>query len=120
MKSCGDLCRADTHLVAVEEVHINVWDANDGRVRQTLIERHAPWPACTSIPSRRTSRWCRDHGPFCEPRVSGPARARGLDGLQRLGGKYPRTISTMPSGTSPEFRGALFRPGIVMKAAPSK
>jgi len=74
----------------VEEVHINVWDADMKARRAPDAHRseHA-LAACTSIPSGDTSRGA-DHGPiFVSREYQGQHERAGRDGLTTPGRKYP-------------------------------
>src|ERR1041384_8213856 len=53
------------HLVAVEEVHINVWHAELEAAARTLLQNHgAPAERVFSQPFPACNPWCRDHGPI--------------------------------------------------------
>src|SRR6266436_4826940 len=52
------------HLAAVEEVHINVWDAEmEARVRETLTKLQTPLERVQFHHFPAYEPWCRDHGP---------------------------------------------------------
>ncbi len=108
------------HLVAVEEVHINVWDADmKARVRQTLIELNTPLARVHFHIFPAYEPWCRDHGPiFVSREYQGQHERAVVDwAYNAWGGKYPPydLDDAVPERVA-EFRGLpLFRPGIVME-----
>src|SRR5256712_6999068 len=108
------------HLVAVEEVHINVWDADmKARVRQTLIESNTPLARVHFHTFPASEPWCRDHGPiFVSREYQGQHERAVVDwAYNAWGGKYPPydLDDAVPERVA-EFRGLpLFRPGIVME-----
>ncbi len=108
------------HLVAVEEVHINVWDADmKARVRQTLNELNTPLARVHFHMFPAYEPWCRDHGPiFVSREYQGQHERAVVDwAYNAWGGKYPPydLDDAVPERVA-EFLGLpLFRPGIVME-----
>jgi len=104
----------------VEEVHINVWDADmKARVRQTLIELNTPLARVHFHIFPAYEPWCRDHGPiFVSREYQGQHERAVVDwAYNAWGGKYPPydLDDAVPERVA-EFRGLpLFRPGIVME-----
>ena len=80
------------HLVGVEEVNINVWDAAmEDWVRQVLVREKTPLDRVRFHHFPAYEPWCRDHGPIFLVRDSGGARQRAIVdwGYNAWGGKYP-------------------------------
>ena len=108
------------HLVQVEEVHINVWNAEmEAWVRDLLSKEKTPlarvhfhhFPACEP--------WCRDHGPIFLVREQHGKRERAVVdwGYNAWGNKYPPfdLDDAVPQHVA-KLRGLpLFSPGIVME-----
>jgi agmatine deiminase len=80
------------HLVAVEEVNINVWDADMQAAVSAVLTRHR-------VPAARVrfhhfqayEPWCRDHGPIFLVREQAGQRGRAIVDwdYNAWGGKYP-------------------------------
>jgi agmatine deiminase len=107
-------------LVRVEEVHINVWDAE-----KELIVREALGSLKTSLDRVHFHHfpayepWCRDHGPIFLVRGSGPRHERAIVdwGYNAWGGKYPPfdLDDAIPQHVARYRDLPLFSPGIVME-----
>lgn len=79
-------------LVAVEEVHINVWDsASEARIRQVLREHEVSMDRVFFHHFPAYEPWCRDHGPIFLVRQQDGERQRAIVdwGYNAWGGKYP-------------------------------
>lgn len=81
-------------LVAVEEVHINVWDsASEARIRRVLGERGVSMDRVFFHHFPAYEPWCRDHGPIFLVRQqdgNGKRQRAIVDwGYNAWGGKYP-------------------------------
>ena len=108
------------HLVAVEEVYINVWDAGMESTVRTLLTAH-------SVPLARVhfhhfpayEPWCRDHGPIFLVRDRDGRRERAIVdwGYNAWGGKYPPfdLDDAVPQHIAKQRGLPLFSPGIVME-----
>ncbi|MBM3847501.1 MAG: agmatine deiminase family protein, partial [Verrucomicrobia bacterium] len=80
------------HLVEVEAVHINVWDADmEETVRSTLSRLKTPLERVSFHHFPSYEPWCRDHGPIflVRKRDSGVERAVVDWRYNAWGGKYP-------------------------------
>ena len=108
------------HLLAVEEVHINVWDAEKELLAKELLRKHA-------VPVDRVhfhhfpayEPWCRDHGPIFVARWQNGKRERAVVdwGYNAWGGKYPPydLDDKVPQHIARYRNLPLFSPGIVME-----
>jgi agmatine deiminase len=80
------------HLVQVEEVHINVWDADmEFWVRELLTKHQTPLTRVTFHHFPSYEPWCRDHGPIFLVRERNGRRDRAIVDWRynAWGGKYP-------------------------------
>ena len=80
------------HLIAVEEVYINVWNAQmEQEVRDTLTRLKIPLARVQFHHFPAYEPWCRDHGPiFLVREVQGQRERAVVDwGYNAWGGKYP-------------------------------
>jgi agmatine deiminase len=108
------------HLVQVEEVNVNVWNAEkDAWVRGLLAERRVPMERVKIHHFPAYEPWCRDHGPIFLVRENGGRRERAIVdwGYNAWGGKYPPfdLDDAVPQHVA-RLRGLpLFSPGIVME-----
>ncbi len=108
------------HLVEVEEVHINVWDADkEALVRSILTELETPLARVHFHHFPAYEPWCRDHGPIFLVRDGGPRRERAIVdwGYNAWGNKYPPfdLDDAIPEHVAALRRLPLFQPGIVME-----
>jgi agmatine deiminase len=108
------------HLVAVEEVYINVWDADMESSVRTLLAAHGVPPARVHFhhfPAYEP--WCRDHGPIFLVRQRDGRRERAIVdwGYNAWGGKYPPfdLDDAVPQHIAKLRDLPLFTPGIVME-----
>jgi len=108
------------HLVSVEEVHINVWDAGiEQWVRELLQKERVPLDRvqCHHFPAYEP--WCRDHGPTFVVREREGKRERAVVdwGYNAWGGKYPPfdLDDAIPQHVAKWRHLPLFSPGIVME-----
>jgi agmatine deiminase len=108
------------HLVAVEDVHINVWHAEmEQWVRGLLRENKTPLERVHFHYFPAYEPWCRDHGPIFLVRERNGKRERAVVdwGYNAWGGKYPPfdLDDAVPQHVA-RLRGLpLFSPGIVME-----
>lgn len=108
------------HLVAVEEVYINVWDAGmESTVRAFLESQGVPLSRVHFHHFQAYEPWCRDHGPIFLVRERDGRRERAIVdwGYNAWGGKYPPfdLDDAVPQHIA-KLRGLpLFSPGIVME-----
>lgn len=108
------------HLVAVEDVHINVWHAEmEQWVRGLLRENKTPLERVHFHHFPAYEPWCRDHGPIFLIRDRNGKRERAVVdwGYNAWGGKYPPfdLDDAVPQHVA-RLRGLpLFSPGIVME-----
>jgi agmatine deiminase len=108
------------HLVEVEDVQINVWNAEmEASVRQILTEHHVPLARVSFHHFPAYEPWCRDHGPtFLVRDYNGRHERAIVDwGYNAWGGKYPPfdLDDAVPQRVA-ELRGLpLYSPGIVME-----
>lgn len=108
------------HLVPVEEVHINVWDAEmESWARELLAKEQAPLGRIRFHHFPAYEPWCRDHGPIFVVREHNGKRERAVVdwGYNAWGGKYPPfdLDDAIPQLVA-KFRGLpVFSPGIVME-----
>ena len=108
------------HLVAVEEVQINVWHAEmEAWVRGLLRKHGTPLERVHFNHFPAYEPWCRDHGPIFVVRENQGRRERAVVdwGYNAWGGKYPPfdLDDAVPQHVA-KLRGLpLFSPGIVME-----
>lgn len=108
------------HLVTVEDVNINVWDAEmEADVRSTLEEEKMPVSRVHFHHFPAYEPWCRDHGPIFLVRDHNGRHERAVVdwGYNAWGGKYPPfdLDDAVPQHVA-KLRGLpLFSPGIVME-----
>lgn len=108
------------HLVEVEEVNINVWNAEmEEWVRGLLAKEHTPLERVRFHHFPAYEPWCRDHGPIFLVREQNGKRERAIVdwGYNAWGGKYPPfdLDDAVPQHVA-KLRGLpLFSPGIVME-----
>jgi agmatine deiminase len=107
-------------LVAREEVHLNVPNANYERiVRAFLGARKVPLGRVRFHHIRTNECWARDHGPAFVLRTRrGRTEAAIVDwGFNAWGGKYPPydADDAVPTRIAEEMRLPVFYPGIVME-----
>ena len=108
------------HLVAVEEVNINVWNAEmEQRVREILRRYHTPLDRVRFHHFPAYEPWCRDHGPIFLVRDRDKRRERAVVdwGYNAWGGKYPPydLDDAIPQHVARLRDLPLFSPGIVME-----
>jgi agmatine deiminase len=116
----ADLIR---RLVEVEEVHINVWDAEkELLVKELLRANNAPVDRVHFHHFQAYEPWCRDHGPIFvvrDARGAGGKRERAIVdwGYNAWGGKYPPfdLDDQVPRHVAQYRNLPLFSPGIVME-----
>ncbi|MBI3881226.1 MAG: agmatine deiminase family protein [Verrucomicrobia bacterium] len=80
------------HLVAVEDVNINVWNAEmEAWVRELLLKLKTPLERVRFHHFPAYEPWCRDHGPIFLVRERGGKRERAVVdwGYNAWGNKYP-------------------------------
>jgi agmatine deiminase len=108
------------HLVQVEDVNINVWDADmEARAREALARNGAPLERVRFHHFPAYEPWCRDHGPIFLVRERDGRRGRAVVdwGYNAWGNKYPPydLDDAIPQHVA-ALRGLpLFSPGIVME-----
>ncbi len=108
------------HLVAVEEVHINVWNQDfEDTVRGILKRLEVPLERVFFHHFPAYEPWCRDHGPIFLVRERETVVERAVVdwGYNAWGGKYPPfdLDDAVPQHVA-KYRGLpLFSPGIVME-----
>ena len=108
------------HLVTVEDVNINVWNAEKEEwVRGLLRARRVPLERVRFHHFPAYEPWCRDHGPIFLVRERDGVRGRAVVdwGYNAWGGKYPPfdLDDAVPQHVA-KLRGLpLFSPGIVME-----
>ena len=108
------------HLVTVEDVHINVWDAEmEEWVRGLLRTNGTPLERVSFHHFPSYEPWCRDHGPIFLVRALDGRRERAVVDwdYNAWGGKYPPfdLDDALPQHVA-KLRGLpLFSPGIVME-----
>ena len=108
------------HLVEVEEVHINVWDAAmEAWVRALLLQHGTPLERVHFHFFPAYEPWCRDHGPvfLVRPQDGRSERAVVDWGYNAWGGKYPPfdLDDAVPQHVAHWRRLPLFSPGLVME-----
>ena len=108
------------HLVAVEDVNINVWNADmEAEVRALLTRHQTPLERVRFHHFPAYEPWCRDHGPIFLVRENHGVHERAVVdwGYNAWGGKYPPfdLDDAVPQRIA-ALRGLpLFSPGIVME-----
>ena len=108
------------HLVAAEEVHLNVWNAEmESYVRDLLIKYRTPLERVFFHHFPAYEPWCRDHGPIFLVRECDGRHERAIVDwdYNAWGGKYPPfdLDDAVPQHVA-RLRGLpLFSPGIVME-----
>ena len=107
-------------LAEVEEVNINVWDAEmENRVRELLLKHGAPLENVRFHHFPAYEPWCRDHGPiFIVREQEGKHERAVVDwGYNAWGGKYPPfdLDDAVPQHVARLRNLPLFSPGIVME-----
>jgi agmatine deiminase len=108
------------HLVQVEEVNINVWDAEmEQWVRGLLAREGTPLERVHFHHFPAYEPWCRDHGPIFLVREPAGRRERAIVdwGYNAWGGKYPPydLDDAVPQHIARLRELPLFSPGIVME-----
>ena len=108
------------HLVQVEDVHINVWDAMmEADVRASLTSFNVPLARISFHHFRSYEPWCRDHGPtFVVRKHNGQSERAIVDWVYNAwGDKYlPYDLDDAIPQHIAELRGLpLFSPGIIME-----
>ncbi|MEY2410827.1 MAG: agmatine deiminase [Verrucomicrobiota bacterium] len=107
-------------LVAVEEVHINVWDPSmESDVRAVLAAHDVPVGRVHYHHFPAYEPWCRDHGPIFLVREVEDRRERAIVdwNYNAWGGKYPPfdLDDAVPQHVAALRKLPLFSPGIVME-----
>lgn len=108
------------HLVAVEDVNINVWNGEkEAWVRGLLLERKVPMDRVIFHHFPAYEPWCRDHGPIFVVRDRAGRRERAVVdwGYNAWGGKYPPydLDDAVPQHVAALRKLPLYSPGIVME-----
>jgi agmatine deiminase len=108
------------HLVVVEEVNINVWDAQmEQWVRELLARYQTPLARVHFHHFPSYEPWCRDHGPiFLVREINGQRERAIVDwGYNAWGGKYPPfdLDDAIPQHVARLRQLPLFSPEIVME-----
>ena len=108
------------HLVEVEEVNINVWDAEmEASVRERLIQHDTLLERVRFHHFPAYEPWCRDHGPIFLVREREGIRERAVIdwGYNAWGGKYPPfdLDDAVPQHVARLRKLPLFAPGIVLE-----
>ena len=108
------------HLVDVEEVNVNVWDAEmEEWVRERLIKHGTPLERVRFHHFPAYEPWCRDHGPIFLTREREGRRERAIVdwAYNAWGGKYPPfdLDDAIPQRVAQWRELPLFSPGIVME-----
>jgi agmatine deiminase len=108
------------HLVEVEEVHINVWNAEkEELVRGILTELETPLERVRFHHFPAYEPWCRDHGPIFLVREEKGRRERAIVdwGYNAWGNKYPPydLDDAVPEHVAAYRQLPLFQPGIIME-----
>jgi agmatine deiminase len=107
-------------LVRVEDVHINVWNAEmENWVRGILTKLHTALDRVFFHHFPAYEPWCRDHGPIFLVKDGSAARERAIVdwGYNAWGGKYPPfdLDDQVPQRVAELLRLPLFSPGIVLE-----
>ena len=107
-------------LVAVEDVHINVWHAEMEAVVRELLKSHEIALARVQFHHFPTYEpWCRDHGPIFLVREHAGRHERAVVdwGYNAWGGKYPPfdLDDAVPQHVAQLRQLRLFSPGIIME-----
>jgi agmatine deiminase len=108
------------HLVAVEDVNINVWDAAmEETVRRLLTAHNVPMDRVFFHHFPAYEPWCRDHGPIFLVREHQGRRERAVVdwGYNAWGNKYPPydLDDAVPQHVA-QLRGLpLFTPGVILE-----
>ena len=108
------------HLVEVEDVHINVWNAEkEALVRSILTELDTPLTRVHFHHFPAYEPWCRDHGPIFLVRDKDGNRERAIVdwGYNAWGNKYPPydLDDAIPEHVAALRKLPIFQPGIVME-----
>jgi agmatine deiminase len=108
------------HLVQVEEVNINVWDAEmEDWVRGLLTQNRTPLDRVRFHHFPAYEPWCRDHGPIFLVREQNGKHERAIVdwGYNAWGNKYPPfDLDDVVPQHIAKLRGLpVFSPGIVME-----
>ncbi|MDB6018944.1 MAG: agmatine deiminase [Pedosphaera sp.] len=108
------------HLVEVEEVNINVWNAEmEAWVRGLLQKNKTPLERVRFHHFPAYEPWCRDHGPIFLLRERGEKKERAVVdwGYNAWGNKYPPfdLDDAIPQHVAQLRQLPLFSPGIVME-----
>ncbi|HEX3798638.1 MAG TPA: agmatine deiminase family protein [Verrucomicrobiae bacterium] len=108
------------HLVQVEDVNINVWDAKmEAWVRDLLRENKTPLERVRFHHFPAYEPWCRDHGPIFLVREKNGQRERAVVDwdYNAWGGKYPPfdLDDAIPQHVAKLRELPLFSPDIVME-----
>ncbi|MBI3416234.1 MAG: agmatine deiminase family protein [Verrucomicrobia bacterium] len=108
------------HLVQVEQVNINVWDAGmEATVRETLTKLKVPLARVHFHHFPAYEPWCRDHGPIFLKREHQGAMERAIVdwGYNAWGGKYPDydLDDAIPQHIAKLRNLPIFTPGIVLE-----
>ncbi len=108
------------HLVAGEEVHINVnGDAMEQQARFVLSDTHVPTNNVFFHHNPTDDAWCRDHGPiFVQRDHAGRREELILDwGYNAWGNKYPPYDhdDVIPSRIGADFGIAVEHPGMILE-----
>ena len=107
-------------LIPVEEVNINVWDADmESWVRELLTENNVPLEGVRFHYFPAYEPWCRDHGPVFLVRDNNGVRERAIVdwAYNAWGGKYPPfdLDDAIPQHIAYLRQLPMFSPGIVME-----
>ncbi|MDB6112045.1 MAG: agmatine deiminase [Pedosphaera sp.] len=108
------------HLTPVEEVNINVWNAEmEEQVKKLLRKYQTPLEGVRFHHFPAYEPWCRDHGPIFLVREQDGHHERGIVvwGYNAWGNKYPPfdLDDVIPQHVAGLRRLPLFSPGIVME-----
>lgn len=108
------------HLTQVEEVHINVWNADkEAWVRDLLTRFKTPLERVSFHHFPAYEPWCRDHGPIFVTRDANGRHERAVVDwdYNAWGGKYPPfdLDDAVPRHVASLRELPLFSPGIVME-----
>jgi agmatine deiminase len=108
------------HLAVVEDVHINVWNAEmEEWVRDLLKKENTPLDGVHFHHFPAYEPWCRDHGPIFLVRSQGGKRERAVVdwGYNAWGGKYPPfdLDDAIPQHVAKLRKLPLFSPGMILE-----